>query len=268
MQELHIWSALLEFLDCRCVGVHPRTADHHAGLCADRERDGVRRVSRREDFVTRPLQQNFQVRKKIKRGIEANNSGGGCVRRFFRSLRPRGKCFDRFFLRCVRAEHLEQVGGLKDLNDKWRQFAKLEIASVRSKDAEDANQRSQATAIHIRHFGELQNDVLREVGLLFQLELKEAYLVATDDAATASHNDDVAYVLSLQSQLHGGDKPITFRASVKFFGNGKRREVRPRKSGQKAGTHRRDAEGAEREEKSVRLTTEDTKSAQSARRNP
>ena len=63
MQELHIWSALAEFLDQGFVRAHSRTANNDAGLSPDNQRDGVGRIPRGENFVARSLQQNFQVRK-------------------------------------------------------------------------------------------------------------------------------------------------------------------------------------------------------------
>ena len=108
-------------------------------------------------------------------------------------------------------KHVEQVRGLQNLKNKRRKLAKLQIATFGAKHAKDANQCSQPAAIHISDVGELQNDIPRHVGQLFQLELKKTDFVAADDAAAASNDDDVSSVLGLQSQLHGGVKPITFR---------------------------------------------------------
>jgi len=92
---------------------------YDAGFRPDHERDGVGGIARGKNFVTRPLQQNFQVREKIERRVETDDSSVGRMGRFLRRLRPGGKRVDRFLLRCVRVEDAEQVRGLKNLNHEW-----------------------------------------------------------------------------------------------------------------------------------------------------
>src|ERR1700683_2056785 len=216
--------------------MHRGSADEHARFCADGERHGIGGMARGENLVSRALQQNLQVGENVKRAVEADDARGGSGGRLLWRSGLRCKPVERFFfgrdgeagggsgsrllwrsrLRCKRVDrflfggegpqNFQQIRGLENLNDERRQLARLQIAAGGAQDAKETDKRTEAAAIEIGDFGELQYDVLGQWREFFDFLLKVAGLVAGEDAAFATDEHDVADRLALQGELHGTAK--------------------------------------------------------------
>src|SRR5215472_12277389 len=92
MNELRVRDILADLLEGVRVVSYSRAANHDTASRPLGEGHGIGQILRRENFVARALEQNSEVRQKIERAIEADDSAARRLKTFAPLFRRRRKC--------------------------------------------------------------------------------------------------------------------------------------------------------------------------------
>lgn len=165
-------------------------------------RGGVRQMFCCVNLVIAALKNRAEIGQKIAGTVDADHFWARAAGNLNRLLRAMGECFDRFSFRLVGVKHFFQIGSFKDVHQKRRQFAKLEISLSSTEASEQADQGAQSAAIDVGNAAQMENKFLRFQKALFYFLPKGLHLFPSDNPPFAADDNNVADVLAFASELH------------------------------------------------------------------